>query len=121
MCMKALIEELNDDLLYEMGNLSKSTTNLPMVVWIQVKNPTRHDIPQMKFANNTSDSLLPNELVSISLSDDPQILSTDVALKISSSDFNKLLQWIDKNKESLLRVWEGEISMCDFCGEMSKQ
>lgn len=108
--------EMTDDLvLYT--NLSKKTTGLPMVVWIQVKSPLQNCAPSMKFANNTSDSLLPDDLVSISISENPQI-QDDTELKISREDFEALRHWIIQNKESLLQVWESEIDSLDFGRKM---
>ena len=108
--------EMTDDLvLYT--NLSKKTTGLPMVVWIQVKSPLQNCAPSMKFANNTSDSLLPDDLVSISISENPQI-QDDTELKISRDDFEALRHWIIQNKESLLQVWESEIDSLDFGRKM---
>lgn len=113
-----LAESLEDNSLLEMANLSKSDTSLPMVVWIQVKQPMHNNIPRMKFANNYSNNMLAKDLVPVSISDDPQILSKGTKLNISSSDFEKLRQWIIRNKESLMKVWNGEISTMQFGREM---
>ena len=88
-----------------------------MIVWIQVKSPLQNCAPSMKFANNTSDSLLPDDLVSISISENPQI-QDDTELKISRDDFEALRHWIIQNKESLLQVWESEIDSLDFGRKM---
>lgn len=113
-----LKEEFNNDSLLEMANFSKSDTSLPMVVWIQIKHPMKHNAPRMKFANNYSNNMLAKDLVPISISDDPQILSKGTKLKISNSDFEKLRQWIIRNKDGLLKVWNGEISTLQFGREM---
>ena len=118
MLMEALGYEVHP--LNEMANFSKKDTSLPMIVWKQVKQPMQHNTPRMKFANNTNNNLLPQDLVPISISDDPQILSKKTKLKISNSDFEKLRQWIIDNKENLLKVWNGEISMLQFGNEMVK-
>lgn len=129
--MKNLIDTLNEnqdslkqcldesfESLLEMSNFSKDDTSLPMIVWIQVKTTTQHNMPRMKFANNNSNSLLPKDLVPISISDNPQILSKNTTLKISTSDFEKLRQWIIRNKEALLKVWNGELSTGGFMKAM---
>lgn len=107
-------EQGRDDCLFEMANLSQSDTKLPMIVWIQVKQPMKHNSPRMKFANNTTKSLLPNDLVPISISNNPKILSKNTKLKISQSDFEQLRNWIIRNEENLLKVWNGEISHLEF-------
>lgn len=106
---------LEDQMLLEMANLSKEDTNLPMIVWIQVESESQHNAPRIKFANNTSNSLKPTDLVPISISDNPVILSKGTKLKISSKDFEQLRQWIIKHKDNLLKVWNGEISTMAFC------
>lgn len=120
--MSILQEMLHDalfgDSLLEMANLSKSDTSLPMVIWIQTKQPMKHNTPRMKFANNYSNNMLAKDLVPISISDNPQILSKGTRLKISNSDFEKLRQWIIRNKDGLLKVWNGEISAIQFGKEL---
>ena len=109
--------EMKDDLvLYT--NLSKKETGLPMVVWIQVKNPLQNCAPRMKFANNTSDSLVPDDLVPISISENPQI-QDDTELKISRDDFEALRHWIILNRENLLQVWESKMDSQDFGRKMT--
>ena len=47
----ASIEDYN----YQMSNLSKEETNLPMVIWIESNTRTsQHDTPSLKFANSYS-------------------------------------------------------------------
>lgn len=111
-------EQGRDDCLFEMANLSQSDTKLPMIVWIQVKQPMKHNSPRMKFTNNTTKSLLPNDLVPISISNNPKILSKNTKLKISQSDFEELRQWIIRNKENLLKLWNNEIDVGDFLDSM---
>lgn len=103
--------------LIAMGNLSKTNTGLPMVVWIQVRT-IKDVMPCVRFANNTNDSLLPNELVKMSISDNPRILSEEIELKVSSSDLDELRQWIVRNKNILLQHWCGVISTCEFYEKM---
>lgn len=110
---KEFAEAFNEPLL-EMANLAKSDTSLSMVVWIQVKQSLKHNVPRIKFANNHSDSMLPNELVPVSITDDPQILAKNVKLRISNKEFEELRQWIIRNKTNLLKVWNGEISTIQF-------
>ena len=103
-----------DDYLFVMANIKKEKTNLPMIVWIQVKQSMKHNFPRMKFANNTSNSLVPIDLVPISISKNPKILSKGTTLKISNSDFQQLRNWIIRNEENLLKVWNSEIDTGDF-------
>lgn len=105
-----------------MSNLAKSDTGLRIVVWIFVKSPKQlHCKPIMKFANNYSDCLLPKDLVTISIADNPQILSKRAKLRISDEDIEKLRLWIIGNKEALMQVWNAEISILDFNKKMKRQ
>lgn len=107
---------LGQDMMTTLGSLGKKFTRLPMVIWIEVKrseDDCRH--PQLRFANNTSDSFAPVYLIPISISDDPQLLVTDVDLKISYADFEELRSWIIVHRTPLLKYWHGEIDTVDFC------
>lgn len=101
-----------------MSNLSKEDTGLPFVVWTYIKNPNQHYKPRIKFANNYSDCLLPKALVSVSISDNPQILSKRTKIQISKEDFKKLRLWIIGNQEALMQVWNAEISSIEFIRKM---
>lgn len=111
-------EQGRDDYLFEMANVKKERTKLPMIVWLQIRHSMNHNSPIIKFANNTSSSLVPCDLVSISISDNPEILSKNTKLKISQSDFEELRQWIIRNKENLLKLWNNEIDVGDFLDSM---
>lgn len=111
-------EQGRDDYLFEMANVKKERTKLPMIVWLQIRHSMNHSSPIIKFANNTSCSLVPCDLISISISDNPEILSKNTRLKISQSDFEELRQWIIRNKESLLKLWNNEIDVGNFLDSM---
>lgn len=113
------------DIMTEMANLSKQETDLPMVVWIEVKRPTEHHKARMKFNNSNSDSLLPGELVPISIDPtNPEILikqkNVNFKLKISNKDLESLKKWIIKNYEELMKVWDGKQTIIQFGKSMIK-
>ena len=113
------------DMMTEMANLSKQETDLPMVVWIEVKRPTEHNKARMKFNNSNSDSLLPGELVPISIdAENPEILvkqkNTNFKLKISNKDLESLKKWIKENYEELMKVWDGKQTPIQFGQNMKK-
>ncbi len=108
-------EALGQDLMTTLSCLSKKETHLPMVVWIEVKRSEDDWRPPMiRFANNTSDSLFPDDLIPMSICVDPRILVTDFELKISDTDLGKLRLWIISHRDSLLKYWHGEIDFVDF-------
>lgn len=113
--------ENDENAIFEMANLSTDQTELPMVIWIEVKRPTKHNYPRMKFLNSKDNSLLPSNLVPISIDKiDPKIQVKDVKLKISGKDLDILKKWIILNYESLMKVWNGEITATEFPNYMKK-
>lgn len=116
-----LAESFGLDELNEMANLSKERTNLSVIVWVQVNNPMQHNSPRIKFNNAKGNKLVPQNLVPISISDDPQILSKSAPkLQISSEEFNNLRKWIIDNKDALLQYWNGEIDTVDLISKLKK-
>ena len=115
------IEELlqtvyTDEMLLEMANISQSTTGLDVIIWVQTNNTQstgKHNLPRIKFQNNTATKIQINELIPISISDDPKILlkNNDLnKIKISQTKINGIKQWIMKNKEILIDYWEEKIT-----------
>ena len=115
------IEELlqtvyTDEMLLEMANISQSTTGLDVIIWVQTNNTQstgKHNLPRIKFQNNTATKIQINELIPISISDDPKILlkNNDLnKIKISQTQINGIKQWIMKNKEILIYYWEEKIT-----------
>ena len=65
------------DILMEMANLSKLSTGLEVIIWLQINNPQstgKHNLPRLKFQNNTSDKGQLEEGIPMSISDTPEIL-----------------------------------------------
>lgn len=115
------IEELlqtvyTDEMLLEMATISQSTTGLDVIIWVQTNNTQstgKHNLPRIKFQNNTATKIQINELIPISISDDPKILlkNNDLnKIKISQTQINGIKQWIMKNKEILIDYWEEKIT-----------
>lgn len=100
--------------IWTMCSLSKVETDLPVVIWIGCSPNNKHKSPQIKFANNTSNNLRPYNLLPISISEHPTILLQKYKLKISDSQLTEIKQWIIKNKDCLLQVWNAEITPTDF-------
>lgn len=115
------IEELlqtvyTDEMLLEMATISQNTTGLDVIIWVQTNNTQstgKHNLPRIKFQNNTATKIQINELIPISISDDPKILlkNNDLnKIKISQTQINEIKQWIMKNKEILIDYWEEKIT-----------
>ena len=125
------IEELlqtvyTDEMLLEMANISQSTTGLDVIIWVQTNNTQstgKHNLPRIKFQNNTATKIQINELIPISISDDPKILlkNNDLnKIKISQTQINGIKQWIMKNKEILIDYWEEKITTSELWQKLKK-
>lgn len=111
--MKKNIKTYNENFLYDIASIDKEKTKLPIVVWIKTKNPSNKQSPRLY----VSEKLIPENLVSISISSYPKILSK--CTKSQQQILNNLQDWIIRNKENLLKVWNGEISHIQF-GKLMK-
>ena len=73
--IKELLQTVyTDEMLLEMANISQSTTGLDVIVWVQTNNTQstgQHNLPRIKFQNNTATKVQTNELIPISISDNP--------------------------------------------------
>ena len=125
------IEELlqtvyTDEMLLEIANISQSTTGLDVIIWVQTNNTQstgKHNLPRIKFQNNTATKIQINELIPISISDDPKILlkNNDLnKIKISQTQINGIKQWIMKNKEILIDYWEEKITTDELFQKLKK-
>lgn len=125
------IEELlqtvyTDEMLLEMATISQNTTGLDVIIWVQTNNTQstgKHNLPRIKFQNNTATKIQINELIPISISDDPKILlkNNDLnKIKISQTQINGIKQWIMKNKEILIDYWEEKITTDELFQKLKK-
>ncbi len=115
-----------DEMLLEMANISQNNTGLDVIVWVQTINTQstgKHNLPRIKFQNNTSTKIQINELIPISISDNPKILlkNNDLnKIKISQAQINVIKQWIIKNKEILIDYWEEKITTDELFQKLKK-
>lgn len=125
------IEELlqtvyTDEMLLGMATISQNTTGLDVIIWVQTNNTQstgKHNLPRIKFQNNTATKIQINELIPISISDDPKILlkNNDLnKIKISQTQINGIKQWIMKNKEILIDYWEEKITTDELFHKLKK-
>ena len=106
----------NPDMLFEMANLSKRFTGLEVIIWLQISNPQstgKHNLPRIKFQNNTSDKGQLEEGIPMSISDTPEILLKADKLntvKLSSKQVNAVKAWVKEHKDLLISYWNGELA-----------
>ena len=115
-----------DEMLLEMANISQNTTGLDVIIWVQTNNTQstgKHNLPRIKFQNNTSTKIQINELIPISISDNPEILlkNNDFnKIKISQAQINEVKQWIVKNQEILIDYWQEKITTDELFQKLKK-
>ena len=91
---KKLLNENEDmEVLLEMSGFRKSDTNLPVNIWIDdvgAERKTSHNLPRIKFQNDTSDNLKSRDTIPMSISDNPEVLINNFQTKLSQSDITKI-------------------------------
>ena len=124
--MKEILEELRklieQDTLWEMTNLRKFETGLPVNVSIQFQPDNmkkyRYNIPRLRFQNNTSDRVTSyNDLIPTSIEDNPHVL---IDKRYDTKLFKCVKEWIILNKDILLQHWNQDIDSYEFIQQMQK-
>lgn len=124
--MKEILEELRklieQDTLWEMTNLRKFETGLPVNVSIQLQPDNmkkyRYNIPRLRFQNNTSDRVTSyNDLIPTSIEDNPHVL---IDKRYDTKLFKCVKEWIILNKDILLQHWNQDIDSYEFIQQMQK-
>ncbi len=112
------IEKKRNMLLLEMSNISSSKTGVPFIVWVQTclpGNHGKHYTPRVKFEIN-------GILYPMSIEAEPRFLGKvkREKLPISSKEYNAMTTWIVENQESLLQLWNGQITTDVFLDNIQK-
>lgn len=95
--------------LNEMANFSKDEFNLPVNVWVDGPRNLKHS-KRIKFQNNYSNRFDETDLITLTISDDPQVGKTFKKIKISNADIEVLKKWVVLNKDILLQYSNGDMS-----------
>lgn len=95
--------------LNEMANFSKEEFNLPVNVWVDGPRNLKHS-KRIKFQNNYSNSFDETDLITLTISDNPQLGKTFKKIKISNVDIEVLKKWVVLNKDILLQYSNGDMS-----------
>lgn len=97
--------------LWEMANLRPSRTGLSVIVYVSEKNSSHG--PRIKFLNSYNDKVLPSNLVTMTVSDNPRVISSQ-RIRIKTKDINNIKRWVLLNKQLLTDLWNGQIDEVDF-------
>ena len=87
---------------YEMANLRPERTGLPFVVFISQKGGARHDV-RVKVARGAK--VRPSEMVTVAIRPSVRV----VRGALDPRDLTALTRWIEVNRDTLIRYWDGDI------------
>lgn len=85
-----------------MSNLSPRLTGLPFVVWISPKGGARHDL---RVKISLGPKAKPEEFVTVSVRPTVAVLEGE----LTAAQLKLLTEWIDLNRDTLVRFWDGDI------------
>jgi hypothetical protein len=88
--------------LFEMANLRPERTGLPFVVFISQKGGARHDV-RVKVAPGAR--VRPSEMVTVAVRPAVRVIRGS----LEASDLALLRQWIELNRDVLVKYWDGVI------------
>lgn len=122
--MISVIENSNDNALFEMATLRKKDSGLPVNVYIDDTGSWidgEHG-PRIKFQGNRNSSADTNGMIPMTISDDPKIpiLQEEQWRDLTGDDIKKVKQFVKLNKDYLLRLCDrdDDYSMNDFYQDM---
>lgn len=106
-----LLEETVNQLLLEFANIGKNDYNTPVGIWVDEAGNKRQNehgnSPRLNIVNNYDEDF--KDLIDVTISDNPKPIPKR-NLKISDSDFEKMKEFIIKNKDIFLARWNNEIT-----------
>ena len=91
-----------------LASISHKFTGLDVIVFVETCG---EQIPIIRFQDNVSSKVQMDDLVSVSISDNPEVLNIDIdSIKIDLCKIDAVKNWIVKNKSILLDYWYGLIT-----------
>jgi len=107
------IEPMN---LWEMANLGTSTTGLDgLIVWVSGGGEKLKHGPRIKVVRGTK--FKPELSSTIPLTGIPRIIGN---ADLSQEEFAKLISWIEKNRQTILKYWNDEIHTAEMVNMIKK-
>ena len=96
----------DSDDFFEMANLFSKHTGLPFVVWISYKGGAQHDV---RVKVSPGPKAFPSEMASVAIRPEIRVMQGEM----SPVNLALLSRWIDINRETLLKYWDGDIDTKD--------
>lgn len=109
---KEIEKFFENEQINEMSNFRKKITGLPVNLSLQIETDDDkkypHNLPRLKFQNNTSDRITSrSDLIPISI--DPKNPKVLINKEYNEEVFKLVQKWIILNYESLIKFWKQEI------------
>jgi hypothetical protein len=95
-------EEAAGQASFEMANLRPERTGLPFVIFISQNGGACHDV-RVKLAPGAK--VRPSEMVTVAIRPAVRIVRGD----LNARDLALLTRWIELNRDTLVKYWEGDI------------
>lgn len=95
--------------IQEMANFRGSKFNLPVNIWIDGPREMKHG-KRIKIQNNYSNRFTPNDLLSITISDNPKLGRTFHKINIKNRDIEIIKVWVLQNRQTLEKYADGELA-----------
>ena len=113
------LKQILEAQLWEMANLPKKRTGLPVIVYIS-GNKSSHG-PRIKFFDSYADSIGENYdlLIPLTVGKNPEI-PIEHKLNIKKKDLEKIRQWVIKNYNLLMDLYNGKIDEIDAGNQQQK-
>jgi hypothetical protein len=94
------------DDFFDMAHRFSKHTGLPFVVWISYKGSAQQNV---RVKVSPAPRAIPSELVSVAIRPEIRVVQGHM----SATDLGLLSKWIELNRDTLLKYWEGEIDTKD--------
>jgi hypothetical protein len=110
--------------IYEMSNLQKRTSGLPVNLWLDDEGTwidTKHNLMRLKFQNDTDERINRHNMYPMSISEDPKILKGKSNIKLASKDIQEIRNFIINNKALLEKLSLQEINFQEFIESMREK
>lgn len=97
--------------IFDMANIDKRDSNLPVNIWVDSAGSnrhTQHDLPRVKIQKSANTDNSSSNLIPVSISTSPQILSGSTEL--TGTQLRKVFEFISRNSDILIKHWRNEIT-----------
>ena len=97
-------DTLETEDLFEMANLFRRTTGLPMTIWVSPRGNARHDL-HVKVNMTHGNQMSARNTAVVGLRPAPHL----IAGRLSPEDERAVFQWVSLNSDALVAYWDGQI------------